>query len=86
MSVFKTVVDFTDLQRKRIYRKDDLYVADDEARAKELSTTNNLRQEVIIKKLTKKELLNVAKENNIEVDSEAKVDKLHEVVAGGLNG
>lgn len=86
MSVFKTVVDFTDLQRKKIYRKDDLYIADDEARAKELSTTNNLRQEVVIKKLTKKELLKVAKENNIEVDSEAKVDELHGVVAGGLNG
>lgn len=86
MSVFKVVKDFTDLQRKRVYREDDLYVADDEARAKELSTTNNLRQEVLIKKLTKKELLNVAKRNNIEVDSEAKVDELHEVVAGGLNG
>lgn len=86
MSVFKVLVDYTDLKRKKVYRKGMLYVSDDEERIKELSTSDNLRQTVLIKKLTKKELLKIAEGREIEVDSNAKVDELHEAVAGGLNG
>lgn len=85
MFIYKTDVDFTDKVTGTIYREGQLYFSDDEARAEELASTSNIRETVLIHKLTKKELTELAEQRNVDIDSKAKVDELHEQLAGELN-
>lgn len=85
MFIYKTDVDFTDKVTGHIYREGHLYFSDDETRAEALASTENDRETVLIHKLTKKELTELAEQHNVEIDKKAKVDELHEQLAGELN-
>lgn len=85
MFIYKTDVAFTDIVTGTIYREGHLYFSDDEARAEALASKDNKRETVLIHKLTKKELTELADQYSVDIDKKAKVDELHEQLAGVLN-
>lgn len=80
MFIYKVDIPFTDKMTGIIYLKRHLYFSDDEARAEELASTENDRETVLIHKLTKKELVGLAEQHNVDIDKKAKVDELHETL------
>lgn len=84
MFIYKTDVDFTDKVTGHIYREGHLYFSDDETRAEALASTDNDRETVLIHKLTKKELVELADKYNVDIDKKSKVDELHERLSEAL--
>lgn len=82
LKVYGVVKAFTNLTDGKVYQSDEFYKTDDINRAKELLGKENKRGEAMIRKLTKKELLEIAEQHDIEVDSKIKVDELNSLLAG----
>jgi hypothetical protein len=86
MTIHATIHSFTDKTDKQVYNadKDFYFGADDDPRTKELRGSKNALGKPVIKALTKAEVIELAKEKDIEVDEEAKAPEVHDQVEKAL--